>query len=187
VESALTSLTLDKWKKGSVREEARENVSAILRDLKDNVPPMMADADAAPDSLSKSIPLMKHLDAVYDVFLRVEEGARVSAPGDQVDKLIDVLKKFEAARSEFYDSLQQRAAGQEKQLADMKTQLKEQQAAIEQASSKPAPAPAPVPCTPPKPAVKKKRTTPKSTTPPTNNQNAPANTSQQPPAQQKPQ
>src|SRR5947209_6141392 len=69
VESTLSSLKLDKWKKGSIREESGENVSAILNDIKKNVPALVADADGAPGALSKSLPLIKHLDALYDVLL----------------------------------------------------------------------------------------------------------------------
>ena len=34
-----SSLKIDKWKKGSVREESGDNVNAMLRDIKSNVPP----------------------------------------------------------------------------------------------------------------------------------------------------
>jgi hypothetical protein len=162
VESTLNSVKTDRWKKGSVRDEAGANVDAMLHDLKTNLPPLMAAADAAPGSLSKSIPLMKHLDALYDVFLRVEEGARVSAPGDQVDQLQATLKTFGSARIAFYDSMQQSAADHEKHVSDLQASIKAQQAAAQQ----PKPAPAPVPCTPPKPVVKKKRPAPPKTTPP---------------------
>ena len=158
VGDTLNSLKFEKWKKGSVRDEASENVDAILRDLKTKVPPLMADADSTPSAVSKSIPLMKHLDAVYDVLLRVEEGARVSAPGDQVDQLVRALKKFESARIALYDSLQESAAGQEKQVGSLQAALKAQQAKA--AEPKPAPTPAPVPCAPPKPTAKRKHTTP---------------------------
>lgn len=180
MESTLNSLKMDRWKKGTIREESGDNVNAILKDLKTNVPPLMADADSAPAALSKSIPLMKHLDALYDVLLRVEEGARVSAPGDQVDQLESALKQFGTARIQLYDSMTERAAGQEKHLTDLQATIKAQQAAAEE--HKAAPAPAAVPCTPPKPAVKKKRVTPPKTTPPANAQPA-----QNPPAQPKPQ
>jgi hypothetical protein len=178
MESTLNSLKLDKWKKGTIREESGDNVNAILKDLKTNLPPLMADADSAPGTLSKSIPLMKHLDALYDVLLRVEEGARVSAPGEQVDQLASALKQFGSARIQLYDSMTERASGQEKQVTDLQATVNAQQAAAEE--RKAAPPPAPVPCTPPKPASKKKRATPKTTPPP---KGQPA---QNPPAQPKP-
>ena len=183
VESTLNSVKVDRWKRGSVRDEAGDNVNAMLHDLKTNLPPLLADADSSPRSLSKAIPLMKHLDAFYDVLLRVEEGARVSAPGDQVDQLLDALKKLGTARIDLYDNLQQSAAGQEKQVTDLQAQVKVQQAKLQE--PKPAPPPAPAPCPTPKPAVKKKR--PVTPAPAKNTQAQPANNSQTPPAQQKPQ
>ena len=159
VESTLGALKIDKWKKGSIRDEAGDNVNAILRDIKNNVPPLLADADAAPGALSKSIPLLKHLDALYDVVLRVEEGARVSAPTDQVNQLEAVLKQFSSARIQLYDAMTERASGQEKQVNDLQAQLKANQDAAAKEEHKPAAAPAP--CPPPKPTPKKKRATPK--------------------------
>jgi hypothetical protein len=180
VDSTLNSLKLDKWKKGSIRDESGQNVAAILTDLKTNLPPLLADADAAPGALSKSIPLMKHLDALYDVLLRVEEGARVSAPGDQVDQLGAALKKFGSTRIELYDSMQERAAGQEKQVTDLQAAIKAHEAAAQEHKHEPAAAPAP--CTPPKPTPKKKRAAPPKSTPPAQGQPAPT-----PPSQPKPQ
>jgi hypothetical protein len=159
VESTLGALKIDKWKKGSIRDEAGDNVNAILRDIKHNVPPLLADADAAPGALSKSIPLLKHLDALYDVVLRVEEGARVSAPADQVNQLEAVLKQFSSARIQLYDTMTERASGQEKQVNDLQAQLKANQDAAAMEEHKPAAAPAP--CPPPKPTPKKKRAAPK--------------------------
>jgi hypothetical protein len=181
VESTLNALKMDKWKKGSVREEADDNVKAILRDLKTNVPPLLADADAAPGVLSKSMPLLKHLDALYDVVLRVEEGARVSAPSDQIDQLESILKQFGSARIQFYDAMTERAAWQEKHVSDLQATIKAQQAAAEEHKSAPA---APAPCTPPKPAAHKKRATPK-TAPTTPGQPAQTPPAQTPPAQPK--
>ena len=181
VESTLNSLKIDKWKRGSVRDEAGENVNAILRDLKTNVPPLLSDADSAPGALSKSIPLMKHLDAVYDVLLRVEEGARVSAPGEQVDQLEAALKQFGVARIQLYDSMQQQAAGQEKQVADLQTEIKTQKVTVAEQEKKLAAASEVKPCTPPKAAPKRRRSTHKKEEP------ANGKPAQSPPAQTKPQ
>lgn len=186
VDSTLTSVKIDKWKKGSIREEAANNIRAVLDDLKTNLPPLIAAADAAPGALSKSIPLMKHIDALYDVVLRIEEASRVAGPTDQNDQLEAALKKFGDARNDLYDSLQQSAAGQEKQVGDLQATIKVREEALAREQSKPAPEP--VPCTPPKPAAKKKRPAPaKSTqpTPGTGTQPAPANGSQTAPAQPK--
>jgi len=182
VESTLNSLKFDKWKKGSVRDQAASNANAILGDLKAKLPPLVAEADAANGAISLSIPLLKHLDALYDVLLRVEEASRVSAPGDQIDQLESALTKFERARITLYDAMQQKAAGQEKQVTDLQAKIKAQEQAAAEEKKKPSQETKPQPCTPPKPTPKKKRATPPQTTPPTAGKPA-----QNPPAQKPPQ
>ena len=178
LENTVNSLKFDRWKKGSVRDEAASNANAILADVKSKLPPLVTQADAANGAISQSIPLVKHLDALYDVLLRVEEASRVSAPGDQIDQLEGTLTKFERARIALYDALQQKAAGQEKQVADLQATVKAQKEAAAAQEKKPAPA-APPPCTPPKPTPKKKRATPPKTTQP-----SPGQPAQQPKPQQ---
>lgn len=118
--STLNSIKIDKWKKGSVREEAQQNANEILRDVQNNVPPLLAAADAAPNSLSAAMPLVKHLDALYDVLLRVEEASRVAAPSDQISALQQTMTAFGTARFAFDDALQNRAVLQEKQLSALR-------------------------------------------------------------------
>ena len=94
VVTVLNSLKIDKWKKGSVREEAGQNVNSILQDIQNNLPPLIGAADAAPGSVSAAMPLVKHLDALYDVLLRVEEASRIAAPSEQISQLQDALTVF---------------------------------------------------------------------------------------------
>src|SRR6185437_8551654 len=62
-QETLSTLKVEKWKKGSVRDEAGANVSALLHDLQTNIPPLLAASDSEPTALSSAIPLIKHLDA----------------------------------------------------------------------------------------------------------------------------
>jgi hypothetical protein len=163
VGNTLSSVNMDKWKKGSVREEAAGHVSSLQKDLQTNMPPLLATADAAPGQLSKALPLAKHLDAFYDVLLRVEEAARVSAPGDQVDALKQTLSTLNQARLTFDEGLETQAATQEKQLIDLQLALRAQQEASRSAPPVTAPA---APCKPATPARKKKSTRPAAKTPP---------------------
>jgi len=149
----LNGLKLDKWKKGSVRDEAGGHVESLLKDLETNLPPLLTAADEAPGQLSQAIPLVKHLDAFYDVMLRVEEASRVVAPADQVTALQQSLLQLNQARLALDDHLQSDAQVQEKQMGDLQVALKIQQQAVAQAKS--AAAAAPVPCKPVTPAKKK--------------------------------
>lgn len=158
VQGTLGALKIDKWKRGSVRDEAGDNIKAILADLQNNLPPLVTAADAAPASVSPSVPLVKHLGAVYDVLLRVEEASRVSGPPDQVAQLQQTLKTFERARLALYDRLQQTATDQEKKITDLQAALTKAQTEIAAVAEKPAPKSEP--CKPAAPARRKRHTAP---------------------------
>ena len=144
VHTTLAGLRLDRWKKGSVRDDASTYIDQIQHDIASNLPPLVETADGAPGSVGRSLPLAKHLGALYDVLLRVEEAARVSAPDDQVAQLQGALTKLENARLALNDRMQGSADAMEKQVVDLRGALRQQ-------ASRPvvAPAPVSVPCTPP--------------------------------------
>ena len=157
-QAMLAGLKVERWKKGSVRDEAEQNVSALMHDLQANMPPLLTAADAEPNTLSHAIPLMKHLDAFYDVLLRVEEASRVSAPGDQVQALQQTLLDLNKARNSYDDQLQTQAAGQEKMVVDLQGALRTQKDAVAAAQAKAASVKE-APCKPATPAKKKRKTT----------------------------
>lgn len=153
VVNTLNGLNIDRWKKGSVRQEAGDHVNSILRDLQANVPPLMAAADASPGSVSTAMPLVKHLDALYDVLLRVEEASRVAAPGEQISQLQQALTVFSTARFAYDDTLQKQAAAEEKQVIDLRANLNKvsSRAATEQKTAEEKP------CVPAKPVHRRRR------------------------------
>jgi hypothetical protein len=173
LQKAMSAVQLEKWKKGTARDEAGGNISSIQRDLQSTLPALLKDADAAPSSLSKSLAVARNLDALYEVLLRVVDGARTAAPGDQFLELQNVMAYLERSRQTLKDQMQEGAAAQEKRVAELQTALKTMSQAAPVcpvAAAPPAPAPPPAK----KRVVKKK---PKPATPPANGQtpaNAPA-------------
>jgi hypothetical protein len=163
-QTMFSGLKIDKWKKGSVRDEAGENVNALLHDLQTSMPPLITAADAEPGSLSRALPLIKHLDAFYDVMLRVEEAARVSAPSDQISVLQQTLLDVNKARIAYDDQLQSQATTQEKQVFDLRTDLKSQRDTVSVLQAKVAAASATPACKPATPARRKRTTTAKPST-----------------------
>lgn len=156
VQDTLNNLRLDRWKKGSVRDEASDHVSSLLKDMQNNLPPLLTTADAAPGSVSQSMPLMKHLDAFYDVLLRVEEAARVSAPSEQVSALQQTMLQLNQSRLALDDRLQTEAVAQEKATVDLLASVKTLQQTNAQYKTQIASAAAtPPPCKPATPAKKK--------------------------------
>jgi hypothetical protein len=157
----LGSLKLDKWKKGSVREEAGSNIDTIQRDLEETLPPLIKAADAAPTTISKILPVTRNIDAIYDVLVHVFEAARVSAPGDQIAQLQQAMDSLEKARIKFGNHLQETAEAQEKSVVELRTTVQTQQASLHAAAATPPVTPT---CPAPAPAHKKKRAAPATTT-----------------------
>jgi len=148
----LDGVHIDKWKKGSIRDEASVNIDSIRNDLRTNLPPLMQEADAGPGTVGKLLPISNHIDALYDVLLRVSEASRVSGPDDQATQLQQALLSLSKARLALNDRIQGSADALEKQVADLRATI--QQQAAQRAA---VPAPVALPCIPPpakKPAVK---------------------------------
>jgi hypothetical protein len=187
VQQTVGALKLDKWKRGSVRDEAGTNVAAIQRDLEGTLPKLIKDGDTAPGTLSKVLPVARNVDALYDVLVHLAEGARVSAPGDQVGQLQTAMKDLEKARVALGNQLQQTATVQERQMVDLRTTVQTQAASLKAASTPPpAPkCPAPVTAAKKKKAPAKTSTAPGSTTPGTTAKPA-AGTPANPPAKPQP-
>jgi hypothetical protein len=153
VQQTIAAVKLDKWKRGSVRDEAGTNIDAIQRDLQGTLPKLIKDADTAPGTLSKVLPVAQNVSALYDVLVHLVEAARVSAPGDQVGQLQTAMADLEKARVALGNQLQQTATVQEKQIVDLRTTVQTQAASLKAASTPP---PAPKCPAPPAPAKKKK-------------------------------
>jgi hypothetical protein len=189
VQQTLTGLKVERWKRGSVRDEASADINSIQQDMQQHVPGLLQDADGAPGALSKSLPLARHVDALYDVLLRVVEAARMAAPEDQANQLREALADLGKARLALDDSMESSAGFQEKQLADLRVTVQKQAA-----FKCPAPPPAPeCPKAPVKRPVRKKPVTPAAgmtpqggQKPATGNGQQPANGTQQKPSAAKP-
>ncbi len=166
VQQTIRAVKLEKWKRGTVREEADTNINAIQRDLQGTLPSLLKTADAAPTTLSKVLPVSRNVDALYDVLIHIVEASRVSGPADQVDQLQQAMNSLEKARVALGDRLLDTAAAQEKLVVDLRSTVQAQQASL-RAAATPPPAPA---CPAPTPARKRKKTTsttaPKTSAPP---------------------
>ena len=158
LQQALDAVRLDKWKtSNTLRQEADANINSIRHDLDTTLPPLLATADAAPDSITHVLPAYRNIEALYDVVLRVSAVARLSAPSQQSAALEQAMLSLDDARRALGDHLQLSASTQEKKIVDLQTALR---------AVPPAPAPAPVAATPP-PPEKKRKPRPKTTKKPT--------------------
>jgi len=170
IQQTLSDLRLERWKRGTVRDEATGKIGTVLRDLHETLPPLLAEANAAPGTVSKQLSVSRNLDALYDVLLRIFEAARVAAPAEQISPLDQALAGLHTARLAFDDSLKDSVAALEKQASDLQAMVKAQ-AAIKcppppEAPVCPAPAPAPKPRRKPKPPTPAAPSTPAAATSP---------------------
>ena len=148
LKTALDGVRLDKWKgPAAVRSDEDANLASIRKDMETTLPPLLAAADAAPDSAAKTLPAYRNVEALYDVLLRVAAAGRLAAPADQSSALDQALARLDDGRRALGDRLQEDAKAQEKRVGDLQAALK--------AIPPPAPPPAPVVC-PALPPVKKK-------------------------------
>lgn len=151
VTAAVNALRTDRWKRGSIRDEAAQDVGSILTDIRVHLPPLLAEADLPPMAASKQVAVVRNVDALYDVLLRVFDAARIAGPGEDVDSLQQALNALNKGRLALYDRLAQDASAQEKIVAGLRSTIDKQAAQI---AATPAPAPCP---TPAKPVKKKKK------------------------------
>lgn len=160
VVNTVNGIKTDRWKRGTVRDEAVQDVGSILTDIQVHLPPLLSDADAAPTLVSKQVPIARNIDALYDVLLRVFDAARIAGSGDQVDSLQQALNVLSKARLALYDRMSQDSGAQEKLVVDLRATMQKQ------STVRPAAPPAPAPCPVPTPK-KKKSTKPSPSTPAT--------------------
>jgi hypothetical protein len=165
----VTAVKLDKWKRGTVRDETGEHITAIEHDLQGTLPSLLQAADANAGTLSKVLPVTRNAEALYDVLVSVVEAARVAAPPDQVAQLEQALSGLGTALKSLDDRVQEIAAAQEQQTSDLRKTVQTLTAARVAAAA----APPPKPCPAPTPA-KKPRKKPSAGTPPASPAAAPA-------------
>lgn len=161
VKQTVGGIKLEKWKRGTIREEAGSSVGAIQRDLQGTLPLLLKDADAAPSTLSKVLPLARNVDALYDVLVHLVEGARIAGPGEEVGQLQQAMDDLEKGRVALGKQIQQVAAVQEKQMVDLRATVQKQEASLRAATTPPPASKCPAPAVP----KKKKVTKPAATTP----------------------
>ncbi len=138
---AVSQTHLERWNR-SVRDDTDTNLRSIERDLRNTLPPLLQTADATPNSVAASMPVLRNLNALVAVLVRVANTARGTAPASEAQSLRNSLDVLEGARRSLDDQLQQLATAQEKQIADLQGQVKSQAANLAAAQNAAPAAPA---------------------------------------------
>ncbi len=140
----VSQVQLERWK-GNSRDETDSNLRSIERNVSTTLPQLVTAADAQPASIAASLPLLRNLDALCAVMIRVSVAARANAPTPQAESLNGALTALQSARNTLADQVQTLAATQEKQLADQThviAFLKDQAISKQAAANTPPTAPA---------------------------------------------
>ncbi len=154
VARAGSSVDLNKWKgSGQSKQEVDANLASIQKDLQTTLPGLLRTADAAPLSISASLPVLLNMDALYSVLLRVSISGKMDAPRDQSQAIDGALASLDGARRDMGERINKLATSNEKQLAVAQQMLQQQAAALAQAQQAAQAAPA----TPVKTTAKKKK------------------------------
>lgn len=164
------NVKIDKWKRGSVRDEAGNNIDAIQRDLQGTLPGLLKDADSAPGTLTKVLPLSRNVDALYDVMVHVVEASRVVGTSENVGQLQQALTDLEKARVVLDNQIQQTADMQERQVVELRNTVQKQDASL-RAAATPPPAPK---CPAPVPAKRRRAAKPAASSTNSNGSSKPA-------------
>lgn len=164
VRYTLNTVKTDRWKHGTVRDEAGADIGSIVSDIQVKLPPLLKEADAAPGTVSKMIPVARNVDALYDVLLRVVEAARMAAPDDQANALRQALSTLSTSRLAFYDKMVAAATAQEKTADELRMTVQKQ--AAFKCPAPPPVKPCPTPVAPKRAAKKPSAATPQKATPP---------------------
>jgi hypothetical protein len=168
----LSRVRVDKWKTDSnTKRDSQSDVESVQRNLQSALPEMLNQLRAFPESLPATFKLYRNFDALYDVFSSIVESAGAFGSKDDFQSLRNDLSELERSRKAFADRMDTLASSKEQEVAQLRTQLHDLQAA--QAAAPPkktvvddtAP---PAPTTTKKKTTKKKPATP--ATPPASTQ-----------------
>lgn len=134
VSQALGNMNVSRWKApGEVRGAAQQNAESIQRDLHDTLPGLLAQADAAPGSVTAIFPVYRNIDALYDVLLRISQSANLAAPREEAANIDSALSQLESARKNLGNAVFSAAKAREDEVVKLHTLIAQNAAAARQA------------------------------------------------------
>jgi hypothetical protein len=127
----IAGLRVDKWKADSnSKRQAQDNSTSILRNLQNALPGIIAEVRAAPEDLAPTFKLYRNLDALYDVLGTQTELAGAFGSKNEYQALSNDLNNIEATRRTLGDRVQALATSRDAELARLRTQMRNAQAAV---------------------------------------------------------
>jgi cytochrome c556 len=121
-------LNIEKWKaNGEAKSAARADADSVKRNLTAAMPGMIAAVRAAPDDINAEFKLYRNLSALHEVFGTVVDATRLYGPKSDYEALAQQMRTFESARRKLGEGLERLTADTQRNLDQLRTQIKTQQ------------------------------------------------------------
>ena len=121
-------LNIGKWKASSeAKSAAQADANSVQRNLTSAMPGMIAAVRAAPNLLNAEFKLYRNLNALYEVFGTVVDATRLYGSRADFDALSQQMRTFESVRRKLAEGLEQLTADTQRNLDQLRTQIKTQQ------------------------------------------------------------
>jgi hypothetical protein len=126
----LAKLRIEKWKTDSnTKRGTQADVESLQRNLQMALPEIIAQLRAAPENVATTFKLYHNLDALYDVFGPVAESAGAFGSKEEFQTLQNDLSALERSRRALAERMDTLANAKEGELTQLRTQVKDLQAA----------------------------------------------------------
>lgn len=121
VDEDLTTMDIARWKAdSSVKRQAQDNAQSVQRNLREALPRLILEAQAAPASIAPQFKLYRNLNALYDVMASLTESAGAFGKKEDYEALAAATKRLDNARRQLADRLEARTAERDAELARLR-------------------------------------------------------------------
>jgi hypothetical protein len=127
----LAKLRIERWKTdATTKKQTDADVQSIQRNLETALPAVIGELRSSPENLTSTFKLYRNLDALYDVLTSVVESAGAFGSKDDFQSLQNDLNTIEKSRRALADRMDALSITKENEIGQLRTQLKNMQAAV---------------------------------------------------------
>jgi hypothetical protein len=127
----LAKLRIERWKTdAATKRQTDADVQSIERNLENALPAVISELRSSPENLTATFKLYRNLDALYDVLTSAVESAGAFGSRDDFQSLQNDLNAIEKSRRALADRMDALSTAKENELGQLRTQLKNAQAAV---------------------------------------------------------
>ncbi|HEX4022267.1 MAG TPA: hypothetical protein VHX63_14075 [Acidobacteriaceae bacterium] len=124
VESAVDSLDIDHWKlPRQAKSQVESDAASIRQDLSGTLPTLLDEAKTAPMELAPQWAVVRNVDALYDVLLRVTTTATLTGSSADASLLVHAENQLSETRRDLTAQLVTAAGAQDKEVRTLHTRL----------------------------------------------------------------